>query len=157
MSQFDPATFLSATTTEVNEKRPLLLTDNPADSNGCYLAMIGEPEMKNGEKDGRPWYQVVVPLKIEVPAEQQALGIPPQLTVTLRGFLDVTEDGSGLDNGKGKNTFQRLIRDATGLNNPGQPFNWLMLTGKPVKVKVHHREYNSNWYEDVKPAMIFKA
>lgn len=157
MSAFDPQQFLAATTTEVNEKRPLLLTDNPGDPSGCYLALIGEPTMSNGEKDGKPWYQVVLPLKIEVPAEQQALGVPSQLTVTMRGFLDLTADGTGLDNGKGKNNFQRMIREATGLNNPGQPFNWMMLTGKPVKVKVNHREYNGNFFEDVKPTMIFKA
>jgi len=158
-SVFDPATFLDAQQTEVNEKRPLLPTENPEDPNGLYLAVIGEVGTKSGtigkgDRTGQPWVAMTVPLKLQIPPAVQALGLPNELQLTDSAFLDLTPQG-GVDNSKGKNRAQRLYREATGLNKPGEPFAWRMLQGRTVKVKVAHEPYNDTILEKV--AMVLPA
>ncbi len=144
-SSFDPNVFLDAQTTEVNEKRPPLDAENPDADDQLYAAVIGEIKtssgvIEKGERAGQPWVSMLIPLRIQVGPKQQALGMPPELTLTDRAFLDLTPQG-GLDNSKGKNRQQRVYRDATGMNNPGEPFAWRMLTGRMVKVKINHELY----------------
>lgn len=153
MSQFDPNVFLDARQTEVNEKRPPLPTENPDDENGLYLAVIGEIKADSGiigkgDRQGQPWVSMVIPLKLQVPPVVQGLGIPPELTITDRAFLDLTPSGS-IDNGKGKNRQQRAYRDATGTNVPGEAFAWRMLQGRTVKVKITHEMYEGNLQEKI--------
>ena len=158
-SAFDPAVFLDATTTEVNEKRPPIPTENPDDPNGLYTAVIGEIKTDSGtigkgDNVGKPWVSMVIPLRIQVPASVQGLGLPSELTLTDRAFLDLTPQG-GLDNSKGKNRRQKDYRDATGMNNPGEAFAWRMLQGKVVKVRVTHEMYNDSIQE--RPAQILPS
>lgn len=145
-SVFDPNLFLDAQQTEVNEKRPPLPTENPEAEDACYTAVIGEIKADSGtigkgERIGQPWISMVVPLRIQVPASVQGLGLPPELTISDRVFLDLTPQGS-IDNGKGKNRQQRAYREACDMNKPGEPFAWRMLQGKVVKVKIAHEMYN---------------
>ena len=153
-SAFDPNTFLDAQQTEVNEKRPPLPTENPDSENGLYTAVIGEIKtdagtIGKGDRTGQPWVSMLIPLRIQVPAAVQGLGLPPELVITDRAFLDLTPQG-GIDNGKGKNRAQKAYRDATGMNNPGEPFAWRMLTGKIVQVKIEHELYNDAIQERIK-------
>ncbi len=154
MSQFDPATFLHATTTEAATRRPLIPTENPADDNGLYQAVIGEVTMASGiigkgDRAGQPWVQAVIPLRIQLPPEVQALvGGQSELTITDRPMLD-TVNGA-LDWTVGKNRGLRTYREATGLNVKGEPFSIAMLGGKMVKVKITHEEYQGNFNEKFK-------
>jgi hypothetical protein len=147
VSAFDPNQFLEATTTEVNERRNPLPTENPATPDGLYTAVIGEIKTDSGvigkgEKLGQPWVSMLIPLKIEVPAEvQQAFKLDSTFTLTDRAFLDLTPQGQE-DNGPGKSRQKKAYRDATGLNVVGEPFAWRMLSGRVVKVKVVHEMYN---------------
>jgi len=152
-SQFDPSIFLDAQQNEVNEKRPILPTENPDEANGLYTAVIGEIKtdagsISKGERAGQPWVSMVIPLRIQVPAALQALGLPPELTLTDRAFLDITAQGA-LDNSKGKNRQQRAYREACDCNKAGEPFAWRMLQGRLVKVKVAHELYNETIQEKV--------
>lgn len=152
-SQFDPNVFLDAQQTEINEKRPPLPTENPEDANGLYTAVIGEIKtdagtIGKGDRVGQPWVSMLVPLRIQVPAAVQGLGLPPELTLTDRAFLDLTPQG-GIDNAPGKNRQQRAYRDACDLNKPGEPFAWRMLTGRVVKVKINHELYQEAIQERV--------
>lgn len=154
-SVFDPTLFLDATTTEVNERRDPLPTENPADAGGFYVAQIGEISSQDGiigkgERTGQPWLSMLVPLKIDVPPElRERMGLPPMLTLTDRVFIDLTADGKGIDNSKGKNRGQKAYRDATGLNKPGEAFSWRMLQGRHVKVKINHELYEGNIQERI--------
>jgi len=154
MSQFDPQSFLDATILDANEKRPPLPTECPGEPNGLYTAVIGEIKepktgtIGKGERIGQPWISIPVPLRIQVPGEVQALGLPPELTITDGVFLDLTPQGA-IDNGKGKNNRQRIYREATGTNTPGEPWNWRKLEGRLVKVKITHEEYNGATQERV--------
>lgn len=159
-SAFDPAQFLDAQVTEVNERRNPLPVENPADEGGLYTAVIGEITTASGiigkgDNAGKPWVSMVIPLKLQIPAQlQEALALPKELTVTDRAFLDLTPQGQ-LDNAPGRNRAQKNYRDATGLNNPGEPFAWRMLSGKVVKVKISHEMYNNVPQERI--AMIAKS
>ena len=152
-SAFDPSVFLDAQQTEVNEKRPPIPADNPDAADGLYVAVIGEIKADSGtigkgDRTGQPWVSMVIPLRIQVPSQVQALGLPPELTLTDRAFLDLTPQG-GIDNAKGKNRQQRAYRDATDTNKPGEPFAWRMLQGRTVKVKVAHEMYEGAIQEKV--------
>ena len=153
MSAFDPQAFLDAQTNEANEKRPTIPAENPADANGLFTAVIGEIKtdsgtISKGDNAGNPWISMIIPLKLQIPAAIQALGLPAEFQVTDRVFLDLTPQG-GLDNSKGKNRGQRTYREATGMNKSGETFAWRMLTGKIVKVKIAHELYNGNIVEKV--------
>lgn len=54
-------------------------------------------------------------------------------------MLDMTESGQ-LDMGKGKNTGLGKLREALGINTPGQPFSFTMITGRMAKNGIKHRE-----------------
>ena len=153
MSIFDPNTFLDVVQTEVNEKRATIPADNPDASDGLYFAVIGEIKTASGiigkgERTGQPWLQMVVPLKLQLPPQVQALGLSAEFQLTDRPMLDLTPQGS-IDNAKGKNNAQRLYREATGLNKPGETFAWRQMQGMQVKVKVQHELYNGNVVEKV--------
>lgn len=152
-SPFDPQQFLDAQQSEVNEKRPTIPAENPEDPNGLFTAVIGEIKTDSGtigkgDNAGNPWCSMVIPLKLQLPAAIQALGLPAEFQLTDRVFLDLTPQGS-LDNSKGKNRGQRTYREAVRMNNPGEVFAWRMLTGKVVKVKVSHELYNGNIVEKI--------
>ena len=152
-SVFDPAVFLDATTTDANEKRPPLPTENPADANGLYVAVIGEIKtatgtIGKGERVGQPWLQMVVPLRLQLPSQVQALGLNAEFTLTDRPMIDLTPQGS-IDNSKGKNRAQFNYREATGTNKAGESWSWRMLQGKTVKGKVAHEDYQGNIVEKV--------
>lgn len=138
---FDASQFLDTTINESNEKRPPLPTENPDSPDGLYTAVVGEIKPRAGEKDGKPWVSMGVPLAIEVPASLQAsMKLPPQLTITDNAFIDITEGGL-IDNTPGKNRRQKQYRDATGQNTPGQPWSWRKLTGQVVKIRISHDDY----------------
>lgn len=149
MSQFDPQAFLNATTTTVDEKRDPLPEMNPEDPNGLYTAIIGEIGSNSGEKDGKPWLQMKVPLKIQIPATMQETIGRKELTITDFVFIDLTEAGA-IDNSKGRNNRRRIYREATGQNTPGQAWAPSMLQGRPVKVQIKHDLYNDAITEKVR-------
>jgi hypothetical protein len=64
-------------------------------------------------------------------------------------MLDLTEEGM-LATGKGRNVLLGRLREATGLNQSGEPFAFPMLTGRPAKVQVAHRLYEGQIYAEVK-------
>lgn len=163
MSVFNPETFLDATTDQPNEKRALIPVHNPDTADGLYQAVIGEIKTDSGtigkgDNIGKPWISMVVPLKLQLGSQVQALGLSPEFTVTDRVFLDLNASGDGLDNSKGKNNAQRIYRDATGLNVKGEKFAWRMMASKVVKVQLVHEEYpvgSGNYLE--KPKQILPS
>lgn len=153
VSQFDPAVFLDAQQTEVNEKRDPIPTENPDSPDGCYTAIIGEVTTKSGqigkgERTGQPWASIVVPLKLQLGPQVQARGLPPEFQLTDMVFLDLNAAGA-IDNSKGKNNAQRAYRTALGMNEPGVPFSWRAAQGRPVKVKIKHELYLESIQERV--------
>lgn len=130
-SMFDPKTLLDATTTEANSTVRI-----PIDA-GEHVAVIGEVGIRNGNKDGRDWAFLDVTYDIDNPELKAKLG-RDKISLTQGVGLDFTPIG-GLDYSKGKNVMLGRLREAVGLNVPGQPFGFRMLQGKVVKILVNHK------------------
>lgn len=109
---------------------------------GEFLFICGKPAInsftyKKGERTGETGYQMVVRLECQDDGVKKQLG---RETVRVRHsvLLDVTEDGNGLDMGKGKNIGLGQIRTALGQNVPGQAWSPNMIEGQPIKAKITH-------------------
>jgi hypothetical protein len=147
MSAFDPNKFLDVTITEAQVKRPPL----PAGSD--FTATIGEIEARTwqGKKDpGTSGIVLDVPLEIDLsayPDAQKLVGVPK---VTLKDgiMLDTTEGGM-IDLAPGKNGKLRRYREALGMNVAGVAFSPRAMSGRLIKVKIGHRTYEQDIYEEV--------
>src|SRR2546421_8475394 len=146
-SAFDPAQFLDATTTEANTRLPPLPP-------GDYLATLEDLKLedwqsRDGQKAGKKF---TVQLAVDPSSNMSAVktgtfeGIKT-LRVQDSIMLDTTPQG--LDMGQGKNTGLRRYRDAMNLNAAGQPFAPRMMIGRQLKVKIKHREYQGELFNEV--------
>lgn len=143
-SQFDPSTFLDATVSDAMDTK---IVPVPA---GEYPAIADKVEItpwqsRDGSKSG---LKAQISWAIEDAAVAQITGRPKNL-VRQDIMLDLNDNGT-LDVGKGRNVTLGRLRDATGLNQPGQPFSFRMLEGKMAKVSVSHREHEGNLYAEIK-------
>jgi hypothetical protein len=146
-STFDPQAFLDAQITEPSVKRPPL----PAGSD--FIGTIGEPipgtwqSKKDSTKSG---IKVDLPIVID-PSEHPSLdpavySTPIQLKLSV--MLDTTPSGA-IDNSPGKNGLMRRLREALDMNKPGQPFSWRAVEGRRIRVKIKHRDYEGEQYDDI--------
>lgn len=136
-SAFNPETFLDQSTTEQGTRRP------PVASGLSFLGIIGEPKARvvSGKKDPNASFVFCdVPITIDLttaPTEVTRVG---QEKVVLRRSISIEYNSDGsLDWSSGRNRGLTEFREATGLNNPGQPFTPRMLVGRIVKCKIGHR------------------
>lgn len=141
MSQFNPDIFLNTETEEAMETR---FTPIPE---GEYTAIAGKPAIRT-----TPRGQVLldVPWSIDDQSVKEVTGLPsPSARQSI--FLDVTETG-GLAGGPGKNIGLGRLREAVGLNVPGQSFKIANIEGKVAKVVVKQRvdTDTGDTYVDVK-------
>lgn len=130
---FDPNTFMNQVTEEANETRIIPCPE------GEYVGILGEPTVKEitSQKTGETYVQLSIPVTIDDPTAKAATGRDP-LTVRWQSFIDRTASG-GLDFGVGKNIKLGRLREACGLNKPGEPFSMGKFQGKMIKVSVKHR------------------
>ena len=148
-SQFDATTFLDATTTEANERRP------PIPAGKILTGIIGEPNIRQteGKKEktlGQTFTWLDLPIVFDLNQDPEVRSVVGQDQVTLRFStgLETTANGA-LDNSKGKNNGLRVLRDALGMNVPGQPFSIRMMQGKPVRCKIGSRPYQGEVYDEI--------
>lgn len=142
---FDPNSFLDMTTTEANDTK---LVPVPA---GEYIALVDEVKARQWKKRDDPsvgGLALDVKWSIDDAAVKELLG-RDKVTVEQGIMLDMTEAG-GLDMGKGKNVALGKLRDAVGLNVPGQPFSPNMLVGRMAKIRVEHDVNGDQIYARVK-------
>lgn len=156
LSNFDPASFLDATVTEVQTKRP------PLPANRDFIATLGEPK-------SRPWKsdkggEVKAGIAIDIPHEFDVAAMPPDVQALFTGpdgkltttkivithgvMLDLTDNGM-IDNAPGKNNGQRQYREALDLNKAGDSFNWRMVQGRSIRSKIKHEPYNGELYDKI--------
>lgn len=141
---FDPATFLNQTVEGTNDTVSL---PTPA---GEYLAVADKVDVKPwAAKDGSSsGLKLELVWDIDDASVKELLG-RPKVTSRQNIMLDLTDTGQ-LDMGKGKNVGLGRLREAVGLNNPGEPFAFAMIQGRMAKVKVSHREYEGNIFDEIK-------
>jgi hypothetical protein len=140
--------------TAVNEANSTRLKPAPAGEYIGIIQPIVEDSFKSGTspKTNEVWARL--DLKVEVsgdPRIKEACGLPSK-AIRAGIMLDLTDAG-GLDMSEGSNITLGRLREATGLNRPGQPFSFNDLGGKLVKISVTHRPDQKDAsivYEDVK-------
>lgn len=146
MGTFDPATFLDI---NVNEANDTVSTPVPE---GEYNAIAGEPKVrqwtsKDGTKSG---LALDIPWTIDSGYPEIKAATGRDVNIVTQGLmLDLNESGN-LDTGKGRNVGLGKLREAAGLNTPGKPFNFRMLTGRMAKISIKHRMVEDQVFADVK-------
>lgn len=130
---FDPTSFLSQ---ETSDQMDTTFTPIPA---GEYPAMIKKVEARqtpSTKEAGEVWTILDVTYVIDDQGVREATALPePSIRQSL--FLDLDPMGK-LDAGKGKNVNLGRLREAVGLNQPGQAFTFSSLVGQACIVAVKH-------------------
>lgn len=141
---FDPNTFLNQTFEGSNDtvQQPV-----PA---GEYLAVADKVDVKTWQsKDGSAsGLKLEIVWEIDDPSVKEFLG-RTKVTSRQNIMLDLTDTGQ-LDMGKGKNVGLGRLREAIDLNDPTQGFAFGMIQGRMAKVKVSHRPYEDNIFDEIK-------
>lgn len=145
---FNPDQFLEAVITDANSTSSLPV---PV---GEYIAVVKtikarEWKGKNDPTQGGMILDVTWSIDDE---NVKAAMDRKEVTCRQSIMLDMSESG-GLDISKGKNVGLGRLREALGLNVPGQPFKFDMIVGRPAKVSVAHRtdpSDTSKIYDEVK-------
>jgi len=141
---FDPTSFMDAS---FEGQLDTKLVPVPI---GEWAAVIEDPKMtewksKDGEKSG---WKLSMMLKIEAP-EVAAITKRDINRVRHDIMLDITENGT-LDMGPGKNIGLGQLREALGMNKPGEKFSFRSFDGKMLKTRVGHRTDGENTYAESK-------
>lgn len=142
---FSPEQFLDMQVTESNDTKTIPV---PV---GEYTAVIEEVKVRQWQSKKDPSMSGLtldVKWSIDDSAVKELLG-RDKVTVNQGIMLDLTDSG-GLDMGKGRNIGLGRLREALGLNAPGQPFSFMMLSGRVGKVSVSHRIDGENIFAEVK-------
>lgn len=142
---FNPDQFLDMTVTDSNDTKTIPV---PA---GEYIAIVEEVKCRQWQSKKDPSLSGLtldIQWSLDDAGVKETLG-RDKVTVKQGIMLDITDSG-GLDMGKGRNVGLGRLRDALGLNTPGQPFSFSMLSGRVAKVKVEHRIDGDNLYAEVK-------
>lgn len=131
-SAFDPKAFLDMQTDQATSTVRVPI---PARQ---MRAFVSEVDMSGGtSKEGKPWMRLDVVYEVDDPTVKAELG-REKVTISQGIMLDRTPEG-GLDYSKGRNVILGRLREAVGLNTPGQPFSFRMLVGKPLQIVVSHK------------------
>jgi hypothetical protein len=140
---FDPATFLDVTLAEANATATI-----PFDE-GDYTAIAKEPVVRQWtSKDGSKSGIALDIFWIVDDAAQRAKIGREEVSCKQGIMLDLNANG-GIDTGPGKNVKLGRLREALGLNKPGEPFNFRMIAGRPAKVKIKNRVEGEDIFSEV--------
>lgn len=142
---FDPNTFLNTTYEEANDTK---ITPCPV---GEYLAVASKVDAKTwASRDGsKSGVKLEILWEIDDANVKQLLG-RDKVTSRQNIMLDLNEAGTGLDLGKGKNVGLGRLREALGMNAPGEPFSMGAIQGRMAKVVVSHRPNGEDLYAEIK-------
>jgi hypothetical protein len=147
-SAFDPATFLDATISEPSVKRP------PLPAGRDFVGIIGEVKSRSwqGKQDPtKSGIAIDVPVTIDLTAYPdlgEKYAATKQVVLSDSIMLDLTESGS-IDNSPGRNGKLRRYREALNMNKPGDSFSFRAMQGRQVKVRISHREYQGDVFDQI--------
>lgn len=116
---------------------------------GDYPARIDDADnainVRSGisDKTGNAWAVMDVNWIIDDKELAEQIGRDP-VRVRQSIFLDLSEDGSGLAMGKGKNRQLGYLREAVGQNQEGKPWSPRMLLGQVAMITVGNRPNPEN-------------
>lgn len=159
VSAFDPNQFLDATIDQVSIARP------PLPAGRSFIAEIGEVKSEKWTSNKDP-SQPKSGIKFNIPLTFLVSSLPPDVQAMYAGkdgapgidkvvlihglMMDLVEVNGQpqIDLSPGKNGGLRRYREATNNNVLGQQFNPRMLQGKMVLVKIKHRTWEGNVYDE---------
>jgi len=144
-SIFDPSAFLDATITEPSTKRL------PLPAGRDFVAIVGEVKARTWQGKADPTKSGVVmdvPLEVDLSAYPDVQIGATKVTLTDGIMLDLTEAGM-IDNSPGKNGKLRRYREALNMNKPGDAFSFRAMQGRTIKVKISHRTYEGDIFDQV--------
>jgi len=142
---FDPQQFLEAQVTEANDTKSIPVPE------GDFVAIIKEAKARqwtSKSDSSKSGLALDVVWSIDSPEVKTLLG-RDEVTVKQGIMLDLTEHGT-LDMGKGRNIYLGRLREAVGLNTPGQAFSIMHLPGRAALVSIKHRVDGDDIFADVK-------
>lgn len=142
-SIFNAEQFLDQAITDANDTKVV-----PVPEGEDYLGIIEDVKARAWSKDGQSGVALDVLFNIE-DVNVKAVTGRDKVTVKYGFYLDVTPSGS-IDMGKGKNIKLGRLREALGLNIPGQPFSFGMMKGRMARLHVTQRPVGEDIYNDVK-------
>jgi len=144
-TNFDPSVFLDATITEPNTKR------SPLPAGRDFVGIIGEVKMRTWQGKADPTKSGIVadvPIEIDLSAYPDVQIGAAKVTLTDGIMLDTTEAGM-IDTSPGKNGKLRRYRESLGMNEAGKPFSFHAMQGRTIKVKISHRTYEGDIFDQV--------
>lgn len=144
MNQFDPQAFLDSSITEANDTKVIPVPQ------GEYLAVLEKVTPRTWtSKDGtQSGIALDIIWLIDDASVKEFLG-RDEVKCKQGIMLDMTDAGR-LDTSKGKNIGLGRLREAVGLNVPGQPFSFQQLPGLLAKVSVKHRLVDEDTFAEIK-------
>ena len=145
MSAFDPDQFLAQTVEQANDTT---IVPCPAGEFMGYVKDFKARQWTSKKDPSNSGVALDITWSIDDQGVKQLLD-RDEVTVKQGIMLDMTEQG-GLDMGKGKNVGLGRLREALGLNVPGQAFSFPMLSGRVAKLTVAHRVDGEDIYAEVK-------
>lgn len=145
MSAFDPDLFLAQTVDQANDTKVIPC---PAGEYPGYVKEFKARPWTSKQDPSVSGVALDVTWVVDDPAVKQLLD-RQEVTVKQGIMLDMTESGT-LDMGKGKNVGLGRLREALGLNVPGQAFSFGMLAGRVAKLTISHRVVGEDVFADVK-------
>lgn len=133
-SVFDPNIFKQMTWTEANSTESI-----PIPIGEWNFEVTKWDVMSLSNKEGTENYlKLQLMLTTSDPEVVKVTGRDKN-TVRYELFLDVTDDGRGLDFGKGMNVQLGRARAAAGVNDPGKPFSFDQFMGRSIRAGIKHR------------------
>jgi len=130
---FDPTSFLSQETTDQMDTS---FTPIPAGEYPALIKSVDARQQPSHKDPSLTWTILDVTYAIDDQGVREETGLP-EPTIRQSIFLDISDDGK-LDGGKGKNVNLGRLREAVGLNQPGQAFSFGALIGQACVVAVKH-------------------
>jgi hypothetical protein len=137
MSAFDPKLF-GQMTFEGNNS-----TESVPFPVGEWDGMVESVELAAWQKKDDPskgGLKMLAKISCEDPKVAEVTGRAKNV-LTYECMLDLTEDGSSLDFGKGMNVRLGQFREAIGRNRPGEAWTFDQFAGNPIRFKVKHDPY----------------
>lgn len=147
---FDMTALMNATTEAAGSTEYLLVPEGEEILGTLKVdASDGEKLFHKWEKNGRTGLMLKVAFESTEPMVKKLIN-RDKLVVNCKIGLDLTESGA-LDMGPGMNVPLNKLREACGLNRPGQRFSFASLNGQQVRAVMKQRKGDDDkLYQDVK-------
>lgn len=145
---FDAQEFMNQTMTDSNSTELIPVPENM--SGEGYVAVVTGVDVRQWVKKTDPSVSgLALDLVWEIQDEEVKKAVSRDKVTVKQGImLDITETGQ-IDMAKGKNVNLGRLREALGLNNPGEPFSFMQLEGQIGSIFVKHRIVGDDVFAEV--------